>query len=148
MENRETISNPITEGVIRRQLLNFFFPIIIGTFFQQLYNTADAVIVGRFLGKTALAAAGGSTAVLINLVVLFFINLSSGASVVISQFYGARKLKEMSDTIHTAIAMALVGGLLISVFGILLTPAVLRASTRRMTCCPWPSLICRFISAA
>ena len=127
MENRETISNPITEGVIWRQLLNFFFPIIIGTFFQQLYNTADAVIVGRFLGKTALAAAGGSTAVLINLVVLFFINLSSGASVVISQFYGARKLKEMSDTIHTAIAMALVGGLLISVFGILLTPAVLRA---------------------
>ena len=127
MENRETISNPITKGVIWRQLLNFFFPIIIGTFFQQLYNTADAVIVGRFLGKTALAAAGGSTAVLINLVVLFFINLSSGASVVISQFYGARKLKEMSDTIHTAIAMALVGGLLISVFGILLTPAVLRA---------------------
>lgn len=65
-------SNPITEGVIWQQLLLFFFPILFGTFFQQLYNTADAVIVGRFLGKQALAAVGGSTTSIINLLIGFF----------------------------------------------------------------------------
>ena len=64
-------SNPITEGVIWQQLLLFFFPILFGTFFQQLYNTADAVIVGRFLGKQALAAVGGSTTSIINLLIAF-----------------------------------------------------------------------------
>ena len=59
-----------------------------GTFFQQLYNTADAVIVGRFLGKQALAAVGGSTTSIINLLIGFFIGLSSGATVIISQYYG------------------------------------------------------------
>ena len=68
-------SNPITEGVIWQQLLLFFFPILFGTFFQQLYNTADAVIVGRFLGKEALAAVGGSTTSIINLLIGFFIGL-------------------------------------------------------------------------
>ena len=57
-------ANAITEGVIWKQLLLFFFPILFGTFFQQLYNTADAVVVGRFVGKEALAAVGGSTSML------------------------------------------------------------------------------------
>ena len=52
--------NQITEGVIWKQLLIFFFPIVIGTFFQQVYNTADSIVVGRFVGKEALAAVGGS----------------------------------------------------------------------------------------
>ena len=73
--------NQITEGVIWKQLLLFFFPILFGTFFQQLYNTADAVIVGRFVGKEALAAVGGPTGTLINLLVGFFVGLSSGATV-------------------------------------------------------------------
>ena len=64
--------NQITEGVIWRQLLIFFFPIVIGTLFQQLYNTVDAVIVGRFVGKQALASVGGSAAVLSNLIIGFF----------------------------------------------------------------------------
>ena len=64
--------NEITEGVIWKQLLLFFFPIMLGTFFQQLYNTADAVIVGQFVGKEALAAVGGATGTLINLLVGFF----------------------------------------------------------------------------
>ena len=125
MASQQTAVNPITEGVIWRQLLTFFFPIMIGTFFQQLYNTADAVIVGRYLGKTALAATGGSTAVLINLLVFFFINLSSGASVVISQYFGARKEQELKDTLHTAFALALAGGLVISILGIAAAPAAL-----------------------
>ena len=126
MEPQKAAANPITEGVIWKQLLTFFFPIMIGTFFQQLYNTADAVIVGQYLGKTALAATGGTSSVLIHLLVMFFINLSSGASVVISQYYGARKEKELKDTLHTAIALALTGGLILSVIGVSCTPAVLR----------------------
>lgn len=77
-------TNKITEGGIFGQLLLFFFPILFGTFFQQLYNTADAVVVGRFVGKQALAAVGGTTSTLINLLVGFFVGLSSGATVVIS----------------------------------------------------------------
>ena len=64
IKKTETGSN-ITEGVIWKQLLKFFFPILLGTFFQQLYNTVDAVIVGNFVGKEALAAVGGSTGTLI-----------------------------------------------------------------------------------
>ena len=63
MSNESTKTNQITEGVIWKQLLIFFFPIVVGTLFQQLYNTVDAVIVGRFVGKGALAAVGGSSAV-------------------------------------------------------------------------------------
>ena len=83
--------NQITEGVIWKQLLLFFFPILLGTFFQQLYNTVDAAVVGKFVGKEALAAVGGATGTLINLFVGFFVGLSSGATVIISQFYGAKR---------------------------------------------------------
>lgn len=69
-------SNDITEGVIWKQILIFFFPILFGTFFQQLYNTADAVIVGRFIGKEALSAVGGSSGTLINLLIGFFCGTS------------------------------------------------------------------------
>ena len=87
-------ANGITEGVIWKQLLAFFFPIVLGTFFQQLYNTVDAVVVGNFVGKEALAAVGGATGTLINLLVGFFVGVSSGATVVISQFYGAKRVQE------------------------------------------------------
>ena len=91
-EKKEVVKvNQITEGVIWQQILIFFLPILFGTFFQQLYNTADAMIVGHFLGKQALAAVGGTTGTLINLLVGFFVGLSSGATVVISQHYGANK---------------------------------------------------------
>ena len=83
--------NGITDGVIWQQLLLFFFPILFGTFFQQLYNTADAMIVGKFVGKEALSAVGGTTGTLINLLVGFFVGMSSGAAVVVSQFYGAKE---------------------------------------------------------
>ena len=101
MEGKVAKENRITEGSIFGQLLLFFFPILFGTFFQQLYNTADAMVVGRFVGKQALAAVGGSTSTLINLLVGFFVGLSSGATVVISQFYGARKAdKSTGPYIH------------------------------------------------
>lgn len=93
---KRVMQNAITEGVIWKQLLLFFFPIVLGTFFQQLYNTADAIIVGKYVGKEALAAVGGTTGTLINLLVGFFVGLSSGASVIISQFYGAQRSEDVS----------------------------------------------------
>lgn len=78
----------ITEGVIWKQLLIFFFPILLGTFFQQMYNTVDTIIVGRLVGTEALAAVG-ATGPLVNMVNGFFIGVSSGATVILSQFYGA-----------------------------------------------------------
>lgn len=119
--------NAITEGVIWKQLLLFFFPILFGTFFQQLYNTADAVIVGRFVGKEALAAVGGSAAMIINLLVGFFVGLSSGATVIISQFYGGGRTKRVSEAVHTAIAFSIACGLVLMVIGIAGSPLALRA---------------------
>ena len=118
-------SNGITEGVIWKQLLSFFFPILLGTFFQQLYNTVDAIVVGQYLGKQALAAVGGGTGTAINLLIGFFTGLSSGATVVISQHYGAKNEKKVSQAIHTAIALALAGGLLISILGYAFTRPLL-----------------------
>ena len=116
----------IVEGVIWKQLLIFFFPILLGTFFQQLYNTADAMIVGKYVGKQALAAVGGSTGNLINLIVGFFVGLASGATVIISQFFGARQDKEVSRTVHTAIALAVCMGLGLTVIGYFLSPTFLQ----------------------
>lgn len=121
------VSNQITEGVIWKQLLIFFFPILFGTFFQQLYNTTDAVIVGKFVGKEALAAVGGPAATLINLLIGFFTGLSSGATVIISQYYGAKKQEDVRKTVHTAIALSIAGGIMIMVLGMLFSGAALQA---------------------
>ena len=120
-EQRTARRNEITQGVIWKQLLIFFFPILLGTFFQQLYNTADASIVGKGVGKAALAAVGGTTGSLINLLVGFFTGLASGATVVISQHYGAEDADKLSRSIHTAAAMALAFGLGLTGIGLLLT---------------------------
>lgn len=119
--------NAITEGVIWKQLLIFFFPILLGTFFQQMYNTADAVVVGRFVGKEALAAVGGSTGVLINLMVGFFVGLSAGATVIIAQYYGAHNDREVGLAVHTAIALSLAGGAILTLAGLIGAPYALRA---------------------
>ena len=110
--------NSITQGVIWKQLLIFFFPILIGTFFQQLYNTVDTIVVGQYVGTNALAAVG-TTGTLINLLVGFFVGVSSGATVIISQFFGAGDGKNVSKAVHTSIALALAGGLVIMVLGLL-----------------------------
>ena len=87
--------------------------------FQQLYNTADAVIVGNFVGKEALAAVGGPAATLINLLVGFFVGLSSGATVIISQFYGAKNNADVKKAVHTSIALSLAGGAIIAILGLI-----------------------------
>lgn len=115
----------ITKGPIWKALLTFFFPILAGTLFQQLYNTVDAFVVGQYVGTAALAAVGGTTAVYINLLLGFFLGLSSGAGVLISQFYGANNKASLSQSVHTAIALSLVGGLIITLLGIACTNIML-----------------------
>ncbi len=114
-----------TEGVIWKQLLRFFYPIALGTLFQLLYNMADAVVVGRFVGKEALAAVGGSASTLITLVVGLFTGLASGATVIIAQFYGARDKEKVSVAVGNAITISLLLGALITVAGIWLAPVAL-----------------------
>lgn len=116
----------ITEGVIWKQLLIYFFPILLGTFFQQLYNTMDSIIVGRFLGKEALSAVGGGTGTVVNLLVGFFTGLSAGATVIISQFFGAKEKRDVERAVHTAIALSIVGGIIITIIGIIFAPWLLK----------------------
>lgn len=119
-------ANSITEGSVWKGLISFFIPIWFGTFFQQLYNTADAIIVGQFAGKEALAAVAGGTAIYINLLVGFFVGISSGASVVIAQFFGAKNHREVSRSVHTSIMLSITAGALMSVVGYLISPFAMR----------------------
>lgn len=126
MSTQEKTTNGIIEGVIWKQILIFFFPILIGTFFQQLYNTVDAVIVGRFVGKEALSCVSGSSGQIINLVVGFFTGLSAGATVIISQHFGAGNKEKLQRALHTAYAFSIIGGIVVGVAAVFATPAILR----------------------
>lgn len=107
----------ITTGVIWQQILFFFFPILFGTFFQQLYNTIDAVLVGQFVGKEALSAVSGAPAMIVSLIIGFFTGLASGATVSISQYYGSGNMKAVSVTTHTAIVFSILGALVLTIIG-------------------------------
>ena len=124
--NETSSKNEITSGIIWKQLLLFFFPILLGSFFQQLYNTIDAVIVGRFVGKNALAAVAGSSGMVINLLVNFFTGLTAGASVIVSQFFGSGDRKKVDDSIHTIYAFSIIGSVIMTLIGITAAPALLR----------------------
>lgn len=119
--------NPMLTGVIWQQLLLFFVPLLAGTFFQMLYNTVDAIIVGRFVGTLALSAVGGAAATLINLFVGLFVGITSGVTVVVSQYYGAKRQKELQKAIHTGICLAIVLGILLTVVVFALAGPMLRA---------------------
>lgn len=118
--------NGILEGVIWKQLLLFFFPILVGTFFQQLYNTVDTVIVGQFAGKEALSSVGGSSAQIINMVVGFFTGLTAGGTVLISQAYGASHRQRLEDALHTSYAFGIFGGIGFGILGVVTAPLILR----------------------
>ncbi len=121
---QKSAARNITEGVIWKQLLSFFFPILLGTFFQQMYNTVDTIIVGRFVGTQALAAVG-STGALISLLNGFFVGLSSGATVLVSQFFGANDQEGVRKALHTGVGLAVVLGLIISFLGLCFGPQIL-----------------------
>lgn len=122
---KKNTGNDILTGVIYKQILIYFFPILLGSFLQQLYNTADAVIVGKFANKEGLAAIG-ATNYIINILIGFFIGLAAGGTVVISQFYGGGRNKELRRAVHTTIALGILCGILVMVFGILFSPMALK----------------------
>ena len=122
---RATPAASLTEGPVFGGMMRFFLPIMLGTLLQQLYSTVDAVVLGRFVGKNALAAVGGSDIAIINLVVGFFVGLSSGASVVISQHYGARESGRVSLAVHTAVVLAIWIGAVMTLLGVFVAPALL-----------------------
>lgn len=114
----------LTEGCIWKQLVAFAFPLFVGNLFQQLYNTADSLIVGNFLGSNALAAVS-SSGNLIFLMVGFFQGISVGAGVVIARYYGAKDYREVKKAVHTTVAFGLAAGIFLTVFGTLLTSRIL-----------------------
>lgn len=114
----------MTEGSIIQKILYFAFPLFLGNLFQQLYNTADSLIVGNFLGSSALAAVS-SSGHLIFLLVGFFNGISVGAGVVISRYFGAQDYHRLKKAIHTTIIFGLASGLFLTIFGYFLAPKLL-----------------------
>ena len=108
----------ILNGPIWQQILLFFFPIMLGTFFQQLYNTVDAIVVGNFVGKAALGAVGGSTGTLINLLINFISGLAGGATVVIAQSYGKKDMDGIKKGIESGMFLGISLGFVLMIVGI------------------------------
>ena len=105
-----TVGNPV------KQVLTFTLPMLIGNFAQQMYNTADAIIVGRYVGDNALAAVG-SAAPILNLMLVLFIGISVGASVMVSQYFGARMREELSSSIGSCISLTGIASVIIMIIG-------------------------------
>ena len=104
-------------GTIMDKLISFALPLMVSGILQLMFNAVDIIVVGRFSGSQALAAVGSTTA-LINVFTNLFIGVSLGANVLAARFYAAGKDKEMSETVHTAITLALVSGVVMAVIGL------------------------------
>ncbi len=115
----------ILNGPLYTQLLILFFPILFGTFFQQLYNTVDAIIVGNYVGKQALAAVGGTTGTLINLLVGFITGVGGGATVVVAQLYGKGDRDGVRKAVRSSMFLAVAMGFVVMVLGIVTAPLLL-----------------------
>ena len=122
MSKNEKKSITMTEGSIPRLLITFAIPLLLGNIFQQFYNMVDTWVVGNYVSNEAFSAVG-TVGPIINMLIGFFMGLSSGAGVVISQFFGAQKDDKVQDTVHTAIAMTIILAVVITVAGLLLTRA-------------------------
>ena len=123
---RHAVSKAIdfTQGSIQKNLIAFAFPLFLGNLFQQLYNTADSLIVGNFLGSQALAAVSSSSP-LINMMVGFFNGMAIGAGVIISRAFGARDSEALDKAIHTDLAFSLAAGAGMTILGSIFTPLIL-----------------------
>ena len=115
----------MTTGPIGKRMISFAIPVFIGHLFQQLYNTADSIIVGNFVGKQALAAVGTTTPI-VNMLIGFFTGLSSGASVVIARSFGAQNKQKLHDAVHTAVRMIFALSVVATAVGVFMVPYMLR----------------------
>ena len=114
----------MTEGSIIRHLIGFALPLLVGNIFQQMYNMVDTWVVGNFVSNEAFSAVG-SVGPVVNMLIGLFTGLSSGAGVVISQYYGAKRPDKVHDTVHTAIVLTLVMGVALTVLGLFISPYML-----------------------
>lgn len=115
----------MTTGNVFGHLIRFSIPLLLGNIFQQLYNTVDTWVVGNFVSDEAFSAVG-TVGPITNMLIGFFLGLSSGAGVVISQYYGAKREDKVSETVHTALLMTVIIGIIFTVGGILMIPLMLR----------------------
>ena len=115
---------PMTTGSISRQMIFFALPLLLGNLFQQMYNTVDSLIVGNFLGSSALAAVSSSGS-MISMLIGFLSGISSGAGVVVSRYFGAQDDKDVHRAVHTMVAFGLAAGALMTLVGVLLSPQIL-----------------------
>ena len=123
--HKEKHDTDMTRGSIARLLLAFAIPLMLGNLFQQLYNTVDSLIVGNFVGKQALAAVG-CTGPIINTLIGLFGGLAAGATVVISQYYGAKDWEKLGKAVHTTVMLTLAACLVLTAVGVWATPLMLR----------------------
>lgn len=115
----------MTQGSISKHLINFALPLMVGNLFQQLYNMVDTWVVGNYVSNEAYSAVGTVTPV-INMLIGFFLGLSSGAGVVISQYYGAGRQEKVKQAVHTSMLLTLLLGVVFTAAGIAMTPLMLR----------------------
>ena len=111
-------------GPILSKVLVYAFPLMLSGILQLLFNAADVIVVGRYAGSQSLAAVG-STSALINLLVNVFIGLSVGVNVLVAQYYGAKKEKDLKETIHTSMLLSVLSGILLTIIGILSAKQIL-----------------------
>lgn len=125
-EDMKGNTQDLTKGSIVKAIILFSVPLLIGNLFQQLYNAVDSYVVGNYVGKVALAAVGASTPIM-NMLIGFFMGISTGAGVVIAQFFGAGDLSKMKKAIHNSIALTLVIGVVLTVVGLVFNDPILKA---------------------
>ncbi len=115
----------MTKGSISKQLILFSIPILISNLFQQLYNTVDTAIVGRFVGANALAAVGTCNLVVV-FMIYFFIGLSNGSSIVLSQCFGENDEEKVFKTVHTTMGLSFISGIVLMIVGLLSAETILK----------------------
>ncbi len=125
MEKENKYEIDMCSGSIWKKMLMFAVPLMLSSVLQLLFNAADVIVVGRFAGDNSLAAVG-STGSLINLLTNLFIGVSIGANVLVSRYYGAKQEKELHDTIHTAMLVSVISGVLLTIIGVIGAPVILR----------------------
>ena len=123
---RQLNTRDLTQGTVWKVLILFFIPIAAGTCIQQLYNAVDGLIVGRFVGTNALAAVGGSSAQIINVLVGFFVAMTAGSSVIIGQIYGAGRREDLNRAIGSAVTVMALFGVALMALGLIISPGLLR----------------------
>lgn len=116
--------NLMTEGSVFKNIFLFSIPLILGNLLQQMYNAVDSIIVGNYVGSSGLAAVGSSTTI-ISLLIAFSMGASTGAGIIVSQFLGAKDKKRIQISVHTALGISIVLGIILSILGFIFTPKIL-----------------------